>query len=169
MATIKQMLAWDQETWTLKGIVQGRPLGHPSHPMFVHMPVALFPMGVAFDVASRVTDVPWAPTAATWCYIAGAVFFSLAVITGLVDWWEMASGSTRKRWATTHMIVQLIAGALVSANVILRFSRRGVPEAEWLWIALAGAGVVVLFAGNWIGGILAYGMGTRVSDREVEV
>ncbi len=28
--------------WTLKDVVQGKPIGHPSHPLFVH-----FPGGVA--------------------------------------------------------------------------------------------------------------------------
>ncbi len=40
--------------WSLKDIVQGKPIGHPSHPMFVHFPSALFPTALMLDVISRI-------------------------------------------------------------------------------------------------------------------
>ena len=37
---------------SLKDVLQGKPLGHPSHPMFVHFPTALFPTSLLFDLLS---------------------------------------------------------------------------------------------------------------------
>ncbi|HSL67396.1 MAG TPA: DUF2231 domain-containing protein [Actinomycetota bacterium] len=70
--------------WTLKDVVQGKPLHHPSHPMFVHFPVAFCFGALGLDVLSRLGRFPAAPLAATWLLIeafAGTVF---AALTGLV-------------------------------------------------------------------------------------
>ena len=93
--------------WTLKDVVQGKPLHHPSHPMFVHFPVAFYFGALGLDVLSRLGRFPAAPLAATWLLIgafAGTVF---AALTGLVDWWGMVPGSRKRRWATWHMLLQL--------------------------------------------------------------
>ena len=47
-----------ERRWTLKEFVQGMPLGHPSHPMFVHFPVAFYLAVVVFDVMTRITPTP---------------------------------------------------------------------------------------------------------------
>ncbi len=43
----------EERPWTLREIVQGHPLGHPSHPMFVHFPVAYYIAVLAFDLLTR--------------------------------------------------------------------------------------------------------------------
>lgn len=149
--------------WRLKEIAQGKPLGHPSHAMFIHFPVAFYVGALGFDVLSRLGRFPAAPVAATWLIIgafAGSVF---AVATGLLDWWGMVPGSRKRRWATRHMLVQFAAAAIFVVDLLARWGRRHQPEADALWIVLEVLGVAVLLVGQWMGGVLVYEMGMRVS------
>lgn len=149
--------------WRLKEIVQGKPLGHPSHAMFVHFPVAFYVATLALDVLSRVGDFPAAPIAGSWLLIGAFAGFVLAFFTGLVDWWGMVRGSRKRRWATRHMLFQIAATATFVANFIIRWTDRGQSEAEIGWIVLDAIGVVVLLVGQWMGGVLVYEMAMRVS------
>lgn len=152
-----------QVRWTLKEIVQGKPLGHPSHAMLVHFPVAFYVGALAFDLLSRAGRFPEAPVAATWL-IAGALIVTVpTAATGLVDWWGMVPGSSKRRVATRHMLLQLAAGAVFALDLAMRWAHRSSPEAAWSWIAVGGLGAAVLFGGQWFGGKLVYEMGMRVS------
>lgn len=158
-----RMRAPDGRRWTLKEVVQGKPLGHPSHAMFVHFPVAFYIGALAFDVLSRAGEFPQAPVAATWLIIGAFAGSAFAVITGLVDWWGMVPGSRKRRWATRHMLLQVAAAGFFVANLAARWPDRHVREAEALWIVLGALGVGVLLVGQWMGGVLVYEMGMRVS------
>ncbi|MGH2739812.1 MAG: DUF2231 domain-containing protein [Actinomycetota bacterium] len=148
--------------WTLKEIVQGKPLGHASHPMFVHFPVAFYFGTLALDILSKVGDFPAAPLAGTWLILGAFAGSLFAVTTGLVDWFGMAARSKMKRWATRHMLLQFATAILFAVNLRLRWADRHVAEAETLWIVLGAVGVAILSVGQWMGGILVYRMGMRV-------
>ena len=149
--------------WTFKEIVQGKPLGHPSHAMLVHFPVAFYVGAVAFDGLSRAGRFSEAPVAATWLITGALVMTIPTALTGLVDWWGMVPGSSKRRVATRHMLYQLAAAAFFAADLGLRWSHRNVGRAAASWIAVGSLGLVVLFAGQWLGGKLVYEMGMRVN------
>ncbi len=149
--------------WTLKEVVQGKPLGHPSHAMFIHFPVAFYIGALGLDVLSRLGRFPAAPLAATWLLIGAFAGTVPAVVTGLVDWWGMVRGSRKRRWATRHLLIQLGAFAIFAADFATRWADRHRARAPWWWIAIEAAGVVVLVVGQWFGGVLVYEMGMRVS------
>lgn len=153
----------EERFWTLKEVVQGKPLGHPSHAMFVHFPAAFYVGALALDVLSRLGTFPAAPLASTWLLIGAFVGSAFAVTTGLVDWWGMVPGSRKRRWATRHMLLQLATLAIFALNFAVRWSGRHRAEAEVLWVALDAIGVAVLIVGQWMGGVLVYQMGMRVS------
>lgn len=152
--------------WTLKEIVQGKPLGHPSHAMVVHFPVAFYIGAFVFDVLSRFGDFKAAPLAATWLIIGAFLATAIAVPTGLVDYFGMAPGSTKRRWATRHMLFQLTAFAFFAVNLAVRYGDRYLQESKPLWIILGGAGVIFLSVGQYLGGALVYEFGMRVSTAE---
>jgi uncharacterized membrane protein len=147
----------------LKELVQGAPLHHPSHPMFVHFPVAFYIGCLGLDVLSRVGAFPAAPLAGTWLLIGAFAGTILAATTGLVDWWGMVPGSRKRRWATWHMVLQLTTLAVFLVDFAVRWPDRHRPEAQALWIALDVVGVGVLVVAQWFGGALVYRMGMRVS------
>lgn len=152
--------------WTLKEIVQGKPLGHPSHAMFVHFPAAFYVGALAFDVASRASTFREAPVAATWLIIAALATTIPTAATGLIDWWGMISGSHKRRVATRHMLFQLTSTAVFGIDLAMRWTNRSSPQAAPSWIAIGGLGVLVLMGGQWLGGKLVYQMGMRVSTAE---
>jgi uncharacterized membrane protein len=161
-----QLSAPGGRRWTFKEIVQGKPLGHPSHAMFIHFPVAFYIGAFSFDVMSRIGHFPSAPLTATWLIMGAGLTTIPAATTGLVDWFGMVPGSTKRRWATRHLIFQILAASFFVANLAARFGDRGLPEAKTLWIVLGGAGVVFLTIGQWLGGVLVYELGMRVSTAE---
>ncbi len=152
-----------ERPWTLKEVVQGKPLGHPSHAMVVHFPVAFYVGALGLDVVSRVGTFSAAPLAATWLLIGAFAGSLLAIPTGLVDWWGMAPGSRKRRRATRHLWFQLATLALFVLDFAVRWTGRHRAEASGWWIAIEVAGVATLSVANWLGGSLVYEMGMRVS------
>jgi uncharacterized membrane protein len=156
----------ERRRWTFKQIVQGYPLGEPSHPLFVHFPVALYTFALVLDVISVLWDFPAAPLAATWAILGAFVGSFFAVITGLTDYLGMARGSRIKRVATRHMLLQFTAAAVFIVNFLIRWGDRTVAEAEPVWIVLDVIGVGIMLTGAYLGGHMVYRLGMRVSTAE---
>lgn len=148
--------------WTIKEIVQGKPFGHPTHAMLIHFPVAFYFGAVAFDLASRIARFPQGPIASTWLIVGALAVTVPAGATGIVDWWGMVPGSTKRRTATRHMLFQLGAAAVFGSVLAIRWGDRLAPEARWSWILVEALGLAVLSVGQWLGGVLVYEMGMRV-------
>jgi uncharacterized membrane protein len=148
--------------WTLKEIVQGKPLGHPSHPMFVHFPVAYYIAVLAFDLLTLLHPHSGLVFAATLLVVGAFLGSAPAVLTGTVDWWGMVRGSRKRRWATRHMLLQLATFAVFVVVLALRWPHRHDPRASLLWVGLEAVGVAVLLVGQWFGGVLVYRMAMRV-------
>ena len=153
--------------WTLKEIVQGYPLGHPSHPLFVHFPIAFYSAILAFDILTKITT-PQGPSqglvlAGSYLFL-GAFAATLAlVVTGLIDWAGMVRRSSKKRLATQHLLFQVTAAAFFVVTFVLRWPNRTQPEAEVLWIVLEAVGYAILMVGQYLGGVLVYEKAMRVS------
>lgn len=162
-----QLRAPDGRRWTLKELAQGKPLGAPSHSMVIHFPVAFYVAALAFDVMSRFGNfAEAAPNAATWLIIGAFGFTVLAVGTGLIDYFSMVPGSTKRKWATRHLLFQLTAFGFFLVNLIVRFPDRHFVDAKLLWIVLDAVGVAFMLVGQWLGGVLVYELGMRVSTAE---
>ncbi len=153
----------ERRRWTLRDWLQGKPLGHPTHAMFIHFPVAFYVGALSLDVLSRLGRFPPAPLAATWLLLGAFAGTALAIPTGLLDWLAMVPGSRKRRWATRHMLVQVAALVVFVVDAVVRWSGRGRPRASLVWIGVELVGVLVLLVGQWLGGVLVYRLGMRVS------
>lgn len=153
----------EERPWRFVEIVQGKPLGHPSHPLFVHFPVALYLAVLVFDVMTRIEPDPALVRAGSYLMLGGIAGTALAAITGLVDWWGMVPGSSKRRLATRHMLFQITAAAFFGATFLLRWKNRDAAQAETVWITLEAIGYLILSVGQWLGGVLVYEKGMRVS------
>src|SRR5688572_6001447 len=103
----------------LKQLLQGKPFGHPLHPILVHLPIGLFLLSFIFDVA----------TLATWTAGVRPAFFTMAlgVITailaampGIIDYTDIRRDHPAKKTATYHMLLNLVAVGLYIVNLSLR-------------------------------------------------
>jgi uncharacterized membrane protein len=147
--------------WSLTEIAQGKPWAHPTHAMFIHFPTALYPTALGFVLMSRIQHSAQAAAAATVLTGIGILGTLPAALTGLLDWSGMVAGSTKRGVATKHMLYQLVAFALAVVGFIALSIGRGGPAPTLGLLALSAA-VVVMVAGNWLGGVLVYRMAMRV-------
>jgi uncharacterized membrane protein len=152
----------ENRAWTLKEWVQGRPLGHPSHPLFVHFPIAFYTATLVFDVMTKISPNPALVLTGTYLLLGAALGTVGALITGLVDWWGMVRGSSKRRIATRHLLLQLTAAVFFQTTLVLRWGSRTQAEAEPLWIVLEVIGYLVLVTGQYLGGVLVYEKAMRV-------
>lgn len=152
--------------WTIKEIIQGKPVDRPTHPMLVHFPIAFYLGALGLDVLSRIGTFPFAPTAATWLIFAAIVGSAAAATTGLVDRSTMKPGSRVRTMATRHMLFQYAALVFFLVSLIVRWSDRHQAESSVAWILLEAVGVLVMAIGADIGGQMVYKLGYRVGPGE---
>jgi uncharacterized membrane protein len=149
--------------WTIREVLQGKPLGHPSHAMFVHFPSALFPIAVLFDAVS-VMDPGGIWARAAFYNIAGGLALGvLAAMTGLIDYLPMVGGSRKKRLGTYHLASQALMVVLMAASLAFRATDLERDSTSLHALVLAAIGVTALIVGNWFGGHLVYRQGMRVN------
>ena len=149
--------------WTIKEAIQGKPLNHPSHALFVHFPSALLPVAFAFDVISRLDADATFVRAAFYDISVGLLVAIGAIITGLADYVGMIGGSKKRQLGTIHLRAQVVALALFFASFLLRTGDMDATQTAWASLVLAGLGTMTLAVGNYFGGELVYRQGMRVS------
>lgn len=146
----------------LKNLLQGKPIGHPLHPVLVHLPIGLFILSFGFDVAWLLGEgQPWLVHATTYTIGVGIVGALLAAVPGLVDYLDIRRDHPAKRIATYHMILNLIAVGLYTGSFAIRY-----------WIVrdelsagaftLSTLGIAVISASGYLGGLLVYENGIAV-------
>jgi uncharacterized membrane protein len=128
--------------------------------MFVHFPTALYPGALLLAIVGRVQSEPAYGRAAAVLVAFGVAMSLGAAGTGFLDWLGMVRGSTKRRVATRHMILQV--GALALAAAALASAVFGAGYLSSVTLALLGGAIVLLSVGNWFGGVLVYRMGMRV-------
>src|SRR5205823_5908394 len=74
----------ETRSWTLREILQGKPIDRPIHPMLVHFPIAFYVGALALDLLSRAGRFPAAPLAGTWIVleILGVLVMTVAADIG---------------------------------------------------------------------------------------
>ncbi len=149
--------------WTLKDFVQGKPIRHPSHAIFVHFPSALLPAAFVFDLISQVHADITVTRAAFYDIVFGLSVAALAALTGLVDYLPMIGGSRKKQLGTYHLIGQIVAISAFGLSLLLRAFDYDADQTGIVPLLLAGGGSSAIVVANYFGGELVYRQGMRVS------
>jgi nitrite reductase/ring-hydroxylating ferredoxin subunit/uncharacterized membrane protein len=127
--------------------------GHPIHPALIPFPFAFLTGAFLFDAAGRLADRPSWWTTGGHLAIAGIVAALITAVPGFIDYlYTVPPQSTGKRRATRHMLVNLLAVALVAVAWIMRRDMLDGPDLVVLALELAALGLLV--AGGWMGGVL---------------
>ena len=127
--------------------------GHPIHPALIPFPFAFLYGAFLFDLAGCLTERPAWWTTGAYLSLLGIVSALVAAVPGFIDYFKtVPPKSSGKRRATKHMVVNLSAVVLFIGAWLLR----GQPEAMPgnVVLALELAGVALLTAGGWMGGVL---------------
>jgi uncharacterized membrane protein len=131
---------------------------HAQHVVLVHFPIALFIVGVAFDLAAL-----WKKRRA----FADASFYNLTiaaaatipvVITGILAWQFALEGQALKGILRLHLIFGLLSTAVIWTSWILQFlsRRKDAPSIPvWYRLAVELAGLVVISMTGHLGGFLS--------------
>ncbi|MFB7664025.1 Rieske 2Fe-2S domain-containing protein [Kitasatospora sp. NPDC056138] len=127
----------------LRGILHGRPLGHPLHPALVQLPVGTWMSATVLDL------VPGYERPARLLVALGVVAAAPAALTGWVDWAEQHE--QQMRTGLLHAASMAAAAGLYGASWAARsYGCNGLGR------ALGFAGLVVVGSGAAVGGHLAY-------------
>jgi nitrite reductase/ring-hydroxylating ferredoxin subunit/uncharacterized membrane protein len=149
----------------LKQLLQGKPLGHPLHPILVHLPIGLLLMSFLFDIGAMVR--PTAPSAlfvqpAFYTMALGVLTALLAAAPGLIDYLDIRRDHPARRIATYHMLLNLAAVALYVINLGIRRPQLTQRQDMVLPFVLSITGVVLLSISGYLGGVMVYDDGIAV-------
>jgi nitrite reductase/ring-hydroxylating ferredoxin subunit/uncharacterized membrane protein len=139
----------------VRDLLNGRWLGHPLHAVLTDAPVGILFLVIIFDVVGQ-------PVAAVWALAIGILAMLAAALAGFADYAD-TDGRARER-ATLHSTLMVLALVLYLISLLLRLGP-GAPldpvpaTAGWLSVA----SFLILSAGAFIGGDVAYVLGNMVS------
>jgi nitrite reductase/ring-hydroxylating ferredoxin subunit/uncharacterized membrane protein len=137
--------------WTIKDLLHGRWLGHPFHAASTDLPIGVLTLVVVFDVLGQ-------PGAADVALIAGILLMLLSALSGAADYSD-TDGTARLR-ATVHATLMVVALVVYVVSLAMRL---GSPEVRTLPIVLSVVGYLLLLAGAYVGGEVAYALGNMVN------
>src|SRR5437870_2909829 len=134
-------------------LLKGKWLGHPLHPMLVHVPMAVWPAALLFDLLSR-TGIGGNAIVRTSFFAIG---FGLAVAlfalpTGIVDWWGIKREKPAWKIGLWHMLLNIAVFILFAINFTLRRGTyRDGDSVAGAPLILSIAGTLVLFVSAYLG------------------
>jgi nitrite reductase/ring-hydroxylating ferredoxin subunit/uncharacterized membrane protein len=144
------------EPQLVRDLLHGSWLGHPLHPILIHLPIGAFLSAAVLDV------LPEQDRAATTLIAVGTAGAAPAIAAGLVDW--SALSRDQRRVGLVHAAANAVALGLYAGSLWARVSgRRGLGK------ILGYAGLSVAGAGAYLGGHLAYEQGAQMNHASSEV
>jgi len=150
--------------WLLD-FLKGKWLGHPLHPILVHIPMAMWPSALAFDVLSQRQIGGNAMVRLSFYAIAfGLAAALLAAPTGLVDWSGIKKEKPAWKIGLYHLSLNLVAVVLFGVNLFLRWPTfREATEIDRIPFLLSAIGTLILIGSAYLGGRMVYEYGISVA------
>ena len=150
---------------SLLDILKGTWLGHPLHPILAHIPMAMWPGALIFDLLSQRQIGGNAMVRLSFYAIAfGLVTALVAVPTGLVDWSGIKKEKPAWKIGLYHMLLNLVVTTLFAVNLYLRrFTFRETTQVEPIPLLLSAIGTLILIGSAYLGGRMVYEYGISVA------
>jgi uncharacterized membrane protein len=131
---------------------------HAQHVVLIHFPIALFIVGVAFDLAALWKNRRAFADAAYFNLSVAAIFTIPVVATGILAWQFALEGQTLKGLLRLHLILGVLSSVTIWAVWTIQFLARkktavAIPV-SWR-IALELAGVILIALTGHLGGFLS--------------
>ena len=131
---------------------------HAQHVVLVHFPIALFIVGVAFDLAALWKNRRAFADVAFYNVSVAAAATIPVVITGILAWQFALEGQALKGILRLHLIFGLTSTVVIWTTWILQFLARrkdAVPPPIGYRLALELVGLVVISITGHLGGFLS--------------
>src|SRR5438094_5028816 len=136
----------------IRDLLVGRWLGHPLHAVLTDAPIGILFLVIVFDVIDD-------PGAAAISLAVGILAMLAAALTGFADYAD-TDGKARER-ATLHSSLMLLALVGYLVSLAFRLGSGPVASAAGVWLSVLS--FLVLSAGAYVGGDVAYVLGNMVS------
>jgi len=141
----------------MRGFLHGRWLGHPIHPILVHIPVGVWTAAAIMDLFCR-HKAAW--FAADWAILIGVIMAIPAAIAGLNDWIAYDSMPVR-RVGFAHLSLSLLALLLYAISSVFRAGSH-----VHLALLTGYLGFASLLITGYLGGTMVYQMRVGVNRAE---
>ncbi len=150
--------------WLLN-FLKGKWLGHPLHPILVHVPMAMWPGALIFDLLSQWNIGGNASVRLSfYAIVFGLAASLLAAPTGLIDWTGIKKEKPAWKIGLYHMALNLIALLLFAINLGLRWSTfREDTKVATQPLLLSALGTLLLVGSAYLGGRMVYEYGISVA------
>jgi uncharacterized membrane protein len=150
--------------WLLD-FLKGKWLGHPLHPILVHIPMAMWPSALVFDILSQRQIGGNAMVQLSFYAIAfGLAAALLAAPTGLVDWSGIKKEKPAWKIGLYHLSLNLVAVVLFGVNLYLRWPTfRDATEVDRIPLLLSAIGTLILIGSAYLGGRMVFEYGISVA------
>ena len=132
---------------------------HAQHVVLVHFPIALFIVGVAFDLLSRSQRASQLGAAAYLNLSAAAIFVLPVIASGVLAWQLVLNGKPLKGLLLWHFLAACLAAAMIEASWCVHWrsrkaGRRDLPRYR-LTLEVVGVALIALTAhlGGFLSGI----------------
>lgn len=135
----------------IRDLLQGRWLGHPLHAASTDIPIGMLLGSVVLDIIGQ-------PAAADVTLVLTILFMVASALSGLADYSETEGAALTR--ATLHATLMTVALLVLIASA---FIRSGAPVDRTMPIALSIIGFLIVTAGAFVGGDVAYVFGNMVS------
>jgi len=134
----------------IHNFLNGTWLGHPIHAVLTDVPIGAFTVTIILDVLNQ-------RYAADVALAFGVLAMLGAAVAGFADYAD-TDGLPRQR-ATVHSVVMILALIVYVISMLIRY---GNPADRTAAIATSIVAYLILTAGAYIGGDVAYGLGNMV-------
>ena len=150
--------------WLLD-FMKGNWLKHPLHPIIVHVPMAMWPGALIFDLLSQWQIGGNAMVRLSfYAIIFGLVASLLAVPTGVLDWTGIKKEKPAWKIGLYHMALNLVVTLLFAINLGLRLQTfREATKVDGTPLLLSSIGTLLLIASAYLGGMMVYEYGISVA------
>ena len=135
----------------IRDFLNGRWLGHPLHSALTDVPIGMLVGVVILDVLAQ-------PTAADVVLVGTIIFMVLSAVAGLADYSE-TDGRALTR-ATLHATLMTVGLLVLIVSALLR---SGAPVDRTAPVVLSIVGLLIVTAGAFVGGDVAYFFGNMVN------
>jgi nitrite reductase/ring-hydroxylating ferredoxin subunit len=135
---------------TIRSFLNGTWLGHPLHAVLTDVPIGALTVVIVLDVLGQ-------PVGADIALVLGILAMLASAVIGYADY-SVTDGKARVR-ATVHSTLMVVSLVVYLVSLALR---AGSPADRTLPIALSIVGYLVLSAGAFVGGDVAYVLGNMV-------
>src|SRR5262245_1662263 len=137
--------------------------GHPSHAPLTDVSIGAYTIGVALLVLGALgLEEPAMAHGALLAISAGLILAPPTMLTGLLDWRDLPSGTPKRKLANLHLGTMLAATAAFALSWFPGRAGYQDGSVHAAALALALAGEALLLAGGYLGGALVYVHGHRV-------